>query len=286
MNIYERIINFNKHQILSIDLMMVNRNIEIITVSAMNSSFTHLESLTLNNIEPDILLSLLSHLASLPRLFSLLIVQWSKVERLSDCYGLIFNLPKLRYLKLFVNENQNSNVAVSLPIPTSQPVSTIDFLVIDHPCTSQDLSNIISYTPNLSCLYVTRALTIKDDFPIIFPLSNLTKLSFNLPSISFDEFEILISKIDAKLKVLRLCTMFDNRVYLDARRWEQLILQYLPRLEKFYFKYFDFIAKYFETQRYSELRNQFFSPFWIDRQWILEAETDDEITTYIIRPYE
>jgi hypothetical protein len=159
----------------------------------------------------------------------------------------------LRYLKVFVNGSQDSNVAISLPIPGSQPVSTIDFLVIDHPCTSQDLSDIILHTPNLSCLYMTHALTIKDNFPIIFPLSNLTKLSFDLLSISFDEFAILISKIDAKLKVLSLCTMFDNRVYLDARRWEQLILQYLPGLERFYFKYFDFIAEYYETQRYSEL---------------------------------
>jgi hypothetical protein len=101
-------------------------------------------------------------------------------------------------------------------------------------------------------MYVTRQLTIKENFPISFPLSNLTKLSFDLPSISFDEFERIISKIDAKLKVLRLCIMFDNRAYLDAGRWEQLILYYLPGLEKFYFKYFHFIAQHLETQRHSE----------------------------------
>jgi len=249
---YKRTINFNQHQILSINLLTVNRDIGIIITSPINSSFTRLKSLTLNGIESDILLLLLSHLASLPRLFSLLIFQWIKLDELSDCYVLILNLPKLKYLKFFVNENQPPNVTVSLPIPAYQPVSRIEFLVIDHPCTSQDLSNIISYTPHLSRLYVTRQLTIKENFPISFPLSNLTKLSFDLPSISFDEFERIISKIDAKLKVLRLCIMFDNRAYLDARRWEQLILYYLPGLEKFYFKYFDFIAQNLETQRHSE----------------------------------
>jgi hypothetical protein len=102
---------------------------------------------------------------------------------------------------------------------------------------------------------------------------------------SFDEFEILISRIDAKLKILRLYILFNNRVYLNARRWEQLILHYLPGLEKFYFKYFDCIIEHLETQRYSELTNEFFSSFWLERQWILEAETDDEVTTYLICPY-
>jgi hypothetical protein len=278
-------INLNQHQILSINLLMVNKDMKIITASAINSSFTRLESLTLDNIEPDILIPLLSNLAFLPRLFSLVINQWSKFEELSDCYTLILNLPKLKYFKFFINEDQHSNVTISLPMPSSQSANTIEYLVIDHPCNSQDLSNIISYTPNLSRLSVNKALNIKENFPIIFPLSNLTNLAIDLPSMSFNEFEIMISKIDAKLKILRLYILFDNRVYLDARRWKQLILQYLPGLEKFYFKYFDFIIEYFETQRYSEIRNEFFSSFWIERQWILEAETDDEVTIYSIRPY-
>lgn len=140
---YKRTINFNQHQILSINLLTVNRDIGILTTSSINSSFTRLESLTLNGIESDILLLLLYHLASLPRLFSLLIFQWIKLDELSDCYALILNLSKLKYLKFFVNGNQPSNVTVSLPIPAYQPVSRIEFLVIDHPCTSQDLSNII-----------------------------------------------------------------------------------------------------------------------------------------------
>jgi len=285
MNIYESTLDFNQHQILSIDLSMVNTDFRIITASAINSSFTHLESLTLDHIEPDILISLLSNLVFLPRLFSLIINQWSKFKELRDCYALIFNLPKLKYLKFFVNESPHSNSAVSLSIPAIQPVSTIEYLVIDHRCNSQDLSNIISYTPHLSRLSVIHTLNSKENFPIIFPLSNLTNLSLDLPSMSFDEFEILISKIDAKLKILRLYILFNNRVYLDAHRWEQLILQYLTGLEKFYLKYFDFITEYFETQRYSERKNEFFSSFWIERQWILEAETDVEVTIYSIRPY-
>jgi hypothetical protein len=264
---------------------MLYKDIEVITSSAINSSFIHLESLNLENTELDILLPLLSHLASLPRLFSLVINQWTGFQALNDCYILIFNLSKLKYFKFFVNQSENSNGALPLPMPASQSSSTIEYLVIDHPCTSQDFSTIISYIPYISRLSVNQTLKIIENFPIIFPLSNLTNLSIDLPSMSFDEFEILTSKIDAKLKILRLYIMFDNRVYLDAHRWEQLISQHLPDLEKFYFKYFDFIAEYFETQRYSGLRNQFLSPFWIERRWILEAETDDETTIYSIHPY-
>jgi hypothetical protein len=237
------------------------------------------------NIESDILLPLLSHLASLPRLFSLLIDQWSEFQALSDCYALIFNLSKLRYLKFLVNESRNANITVSLPMPDSQRVSTIEYLVIDHPCTSQDLSIIISYTPYLHRLSVPNALNIQENFPIILSLSNLTDLSVYLSSVLFDEFEILISKIHPKLKILRLDITLDDRIYLDACRWEQLILHHLPELEIFYSKYFGFLMKRLQSRRYPKLANQFLSSFWIERQWILEAEIDDETIVYSIRPY-
>jgi hypothetical protein len=80
---------------------------------------------------------------------------------------------------------------------------------------------------------VTHALNINENFPIILPISNLNDLSLHLSSVTFDEFEILISKIDAKLKILRVHITFDDRINLDARRWEQLISQHLPEFEKF-----------------------------------------------------
>ncbi len=277
--------DLNQHQILSIDLSTANRDMRIITASTINSSFTHLESLTLDTMESDILLPLLSHLASLPRLFSLVINQWNELEELSDFYELIFDLPKLKYMKFFVTGYGHSNAIVSLPMPPSQSVSTIEYLVISHSCTSQDLSTIIAYTPHLSRLSVTHELDINENFPIILPISNLTDLSLHLSSVSFDEFEILISKIDAKLKILRVHITFDDRIYLDARRWEQLISQHLPELEKFYFKYSDFVIKQLQSQKYPELANPFLSSFWLERQWMLEAETDVDTTVYSIRSY-
>jgi hypothetical protein len=82
-------------------------------------------------------------------------------------------------------------------------------------------------------LSLHHALNINENFPIILPISNLNDLSLHLSSVTFDEFEILISKIDAKLKILRVHITFDDRINLDARRWEQLISQHLPEFEKF-----------------------------------------------------
>jgi hypothetical protein len=266
---------------------MLNSDMGVITASVINSSFTHLESLTLDTMDPDILLILLFHLASLPRLFSLIINQQKELQELNDFYLFIFNLPKLKYLKFSVDVYPISNVTVSLPMPPSQRSSTIEYLVIDHPCNSQDLSNIIAYTRHLYRLSVIHTLDIKENFPIIIPMAilNLTDLSIHLSSVSFDKLERLISRIDAKLKILRLDIISDDTAYVNAHRWEQLILQYLPRLEKLYFKYFDFIAEHLETQTYSERRNEFFSSFWLERQWILEADTESELNIYSIRPY-
>jgi hypothetical protein len=187
----------------------------------------------------------------------------------------------LKYLKFSVAAYLK--VTVSLPMPPSQPSSTIEYLVIDHSCNSQDLSNIISYTPHLYRLSVIHTLDIKENFPIITPMTilNLTDLSIHLSSVSFDQLERLISRIDAKLKILRLDIMSDDRAYVNAHRWEQLILHYFSGLEKFYLKYFDFL--YNDLQ--SRTVNQFVSSFWLERQWIFEAETESELTIYSIRPY-
>ncbi|CAF4942331.1 unnamed protein product, partial [Rotaria sp. Silwood2] len=78
--------------------------------------------------------------------------------------------------------------------------------------------------------------------------------------VKFDEFEILIRKRDAKLKVLRVTIQSQQINFLSAHRWEQLILMYLPQLEEFYLRY---IELFDEEYQYSEAADQFVSSFWI-----------------------
>ncbi|CAF4711688.1 unnamed protein product, partial [Rotaria sp. Silwood2] len=73
--------------------------------------------------------------------------------------------------------------------------------------------------------------------------------------------------------------------YLDADRWEEFILKYLPLLEKFYLRYYVFLNNDHGTLMYFGKSNQFSSSFWIERQWILEAEIDFDNIIYSIGPY-
>ncbi len=103
---------------------------------------------------------------------------------------------------------------------------------------------------------------------------------------SFDVFQIFISKLNSKLKVLSLNTMQEDIAYLDADRWEEFILKKLPQLEKFYFKYTAYLSENYETPMYFGQRDRFISSFWLQRQWILEIEVESENIIYSIRPYQ
>jgi hypothetical protein len=84
-------------------------------------------------------------------------------------------------------------------------------------------------------------------------ISNLTDLSMHFTYISFDTLEILISKIYSKLKILRLSIKSYYKEFIDTHQWEQLILRYLPGLEKFYLKCTILFCKILPSQTYSEL---------------------------------
>jgi len=58
--------------------------------------------------------------------------------------------------------------------------------------------------------------------------------------VEFDELEMLISKQYFKLKVFTFTTRSEGIAYLDANRWEKLILKYLPQLEEFHFQYYEY----------------------------------------------
>ncbi|CAF4422157.1 unnamed protein product, partial [Adineta steineri] len=83
----------------------------------------------------------------------------------------------------------------------------------------------------------------------------------------FNEFEIFIKKLSHCLEVLKI-SFYDNKTYIDANRWKQLISQYLPQLQKFYFRHDEIIDSNFNVIKFYEQINQFNSLFWIERQWI------------------
>ncbi|CAF2877180.1 unnamed protein product [Rotaria sp. Silwood2] len=190
LNNWKQIICFHRQQIYSISLYMSSHINEFFSsLFIINSSFNHLESLVLWEVKPVILMSIFVKLTSLPRLVSLTIDMFNILIDLTDTYRLIFALPMLKYYKFSISD---TDLSVSLPIAINEQQSSIEYLVIDHCCTFNELSTIISYTPKLRHLKFTHDLN--DDINIgtipSMTLSNLTYLSIHLYNLTYDQFEI------------------------------------------------------------------------------------------------
>ncbi|CAF3909093.1 unnamed protein product [Rotaria sp. Silwood1] len=75
-----------------------------------------------------------------------------------------------------------------------------------------------------------------------------------------------------------------NIDYLNANRWERLVLQNLPYLEEFYLKYYMKHDSEYESSTYIKDCYLFTSSCWIKRKWILQAEIGFYLTVYSIQP--
>ncbi len=286
INKYKPIILRNKYKILSIHSLTFKDDNQTISSFNIDSSFIHLQSFVISSIEPKILRLLLPKLTSLPRLISLSIDTWYTLKDVTDIYQFIFQLPKLKYMKFSAMKSEDSSITVSLPIATDKQFSLIEYLVIHHLCTFNEFFSIISHTPHLHRLNLLDITNNDSNIRILSPiaLANLTSIYMNPYYVTFNQFEIFITKLPSKLKVLSFRTLSKDMTYLDANRWEELILKYLLNLEKFYLEYSVYFDNKYEAPICPGQKDKFISPFWIDRQWIFEAAIEDEIT-YSIRPY-
>ncbi len=287
MNNCKRIIRFNRQQILSIHLWLPDQMDKFFSSFTIDSSFSHLESITLTRLHLRVLMSVLIKLPSLPRLFCLNIEIFMgnvKHLNLTDIYRIIFTLPMLKCCELYVNYVETS---FSLPIATNKQLSSIEYLVLDHYCTFEELYTITSYTPQLRRLHFmhTDKIDLNIEIFVRVPLSNLTFISINEYPQKFDEFQIFISQIQWKLKFLYITTESRDVAYFDANRWEELILKYLPHLKVFHLQYDEFTCEENESPLYLGEPNQFTSSFWIERQWLFEAEIDYDRIIYSVCPY-
>jgi hypothetical protein len=275
----------NRHRILSFHLgdeLLIDEFFKYCTIDSL---FYRLESIVLSEVTTDKLLMILFYLNSLPRLFSLSILMTEDdYYDLGDIYRLIFSLPTLKYNKLSLLGCELLNIVV--PIAINEKFSTIEYLVIDYPCTLKQLTNLLCHTPRISRLTCERLgeseENVNKDVPIT--LSYLTHISIGECDVEFDEFEVFIRKISSQLQVLHISIAW-NTAYLDASRWEQLIKKYMPHLNKFYFNYDQYIDDDFNINPGYTFINQFTSPFWLERKWFCELKVDCADMTLSIYPY-
>jgi hypothetical protein len=119
-------------------------------------------------------------------------------------------------------------------------------------------------------------------------LNHLTHLFLKLNSLLFNEFGLLINNFFRTIQVLHLSVIgaIGDDGYVNANRWEDLILSSMPFL-----RVFDIHAKAIRLPSILQF-DQFSSPFWLDRQWFFVEEGCFSgnrdyciITMYSINPY-
>ncbi|CAF3514370.1 unnamed protein product, partial [Adineta steineri] len=256
----------------------------------IDSTFHRLESIFLHGIGREKLLTTLVHLKSLPCLFTLTIFTNDKNYKdldLGKIYQLIFSLPKLKYNRLCVPRYV---LPIYIPHVINKKFSTIEYLVIDHFCTLDELNCLLHYTPQLRRLSCHGVIESDEEFKedLSLKLPHLKYIYFQNCDASFDEFEVFIKEISSQLQIFNI-NIYWNKAYLDSNRWEQLITEYMPKLKIFYFHFNQY---FYDDDRKINLRdstdkfiNQFNSPFWIERKWFRELRIDCEEMNFSIHSY-
>ncbi|CAF1483290.1 unnamed protein product [Rotaria sordida] len=259
--------------------------VNIILLSRNNiSKFIRLETLILDNIEPSYLRNL-EWLNILPRLSSLVIISDGYTNDQAEIYHQIFQLPVLRYCKVLLGIHYMPIVS-SLPFATNK-YSPIEHLVINNNLHLDTLYVILSYVPQLRRLSIPVLFEAVNKQRITFPiaLNYLTYISLQLGFITFDDFELLIKNIFYKLQILRLSTSHDI-TYLDADRWQNLILSHMSNLNVFDLQFIYFVESDEDiTFIYDVQINKFTSSFWIERQWFFSTQYSCRQNQYSIMFY-
>jgi hypothetical protein len=153
------------------------------------------------------------------------------------------------------------------------------------------LTAFLSYIPKL------RRLSIKlthNYYQQVTPVSStvlnyLTHVSLILENLKFDEFEPFIKQYFGQIKVLQISSN-SYYTYLDADRWEKLILSHMP-----YLRIFDIQHTYkisyghkHETM-FQHFFEKFTSSFWSERKWFFAYDYNSEKSFvglfYSIEPY-
>jgi hypothetical protein len=276
----------NKHRINSIHLSNPFI-IDFFFSPTHDIKYSRLESLyILGTIESQYQKNLLIHLASFPKLSSLAISTHHDSDTNRIC-NLIFQLPVLKSCKISFAKTAYFGL---LRLSTNKP-SPIEHLIIDgrHDYTSIDI--ILSYVPQLRRLSINY---IEQHYPqrisvLSTVVNNLTHVSLKLERLKFEQFELFIKQYFGHVKVLQISSS-DDTTYIDADRWERLILSHMPYLHIFDIQHRYEIKRWDKQgEMYDFLLQKFNSPFLIERQWFF---THDDHTGGLkhgvfnsIRPY-
>ena len=233
------------------------------------SKFFHLQTFIIQGIQSKYLRNLLNELFLLPNLSSLVIKCQDKVANKSDLYKQIFRLSALKYCKLSLKGRDR---LANVPVETNEFIS-ITHLAIEGTSSVDEIVALLSYVPQLQRLSIHELAAFDGMQPNIHSAvsNNLTHVFLDLGNVYFDHFEPLIKHVFHQVQVLQISTPGDQN-YLMARRWESLILRYMPHLRIFDIHHHAYINNE-RNAIYADLVDQFESPFWLEREWFFAYYT-------------
>lgn len=284
-NDYRKFIEIHTNHIRSFHFYDQNLLDQFISSMIIRLTCNRLESIVLNQISTYKFVILLFYLKTLPNLFSLRVNFDYFEDSLVDIYHMIYHLPALKYLQIGFESFEEFDCDPLLM--NKQMFSSIEYLVISHPCPLHQLFDLISYTPRLSHLYCSHLIESIEEFDddLILQLPKLVHFSCVAFDIDFDDFEKYLMKISSQLKVLSLMTENCNGDYLDSYRWKRLIEKHVNQLIRLTINFTALIDEDFHMDSIHQLIQGFLSPFWVDHRWIFKIAIQENQLFYLIRPY-
>jgi len=252
----------------------------------INRSFPNLQSIHLKEISEFNLSISLFYFKSLPCLRSLKICLDYFTSDLGDLYQIIFQFPHLKHLSMDINDNADDDPIITMIQATQNQYSSIEHLKINHYIDISQLTILLSYTPRLSRLCCLNIIESNDEIEqnISRTLVNLVELSISFCELKFDQFTKFLVQFCSNLKSIHFTAYAEDKDYLNAIRWEQLISKNLTCLDQFHFHYTELYYDDFEVTAKHELLKGFASPFWKERQWSLSLSVIEYEIIYRITP--
>ncbi|CAF3916317.1 unnamed protein product [Rotaria sp. Silwood1] len=195
------------------------------------SKFSKIEILRVYDIKSTYIKNTLDCLMDLPELYSLTINVIDNIDDINIFYIKIFGLSKLAFCqveyKTIPSQTDTNYLVIDATIfsPLQQFIINADF-----PTNSLDI--LFSCFPQIRRLSIDRltSSTTKEIKPIIMP--HLKHVTLKLNNIKFNEFEQVMKNFFENIQILSINTNNDQD-YIQATKWEQLIINHMPDLSIF-----------------------------------------------------
>ncbi|CAF3962360.1 unnamed protein product [Rotaria sp. Silwood1] len=232
---YNDIILSNKHRINYFRLSNPFTVDIVFSPPRIITKFVRLETLIFDNIDAKYLHNILNQSIHLTKLHSLVLNLIGRVQDPDKLFFYIFRLPILKYFKITCDTKESLYLEVNFD---KCKTSSIEHLVINCGFVTHSFNDLLLHLPKLRYLSISSLVG--------YPYENLKLshillkdfkyISLNIYNVLFNGFELLVKHYFRSIEVLRITTRMDQS-YLDAKRWEQLILSSMPNLLVFDFKH-------------------------------------------------